>query len=153
MYSIILVLHSWLRWIALVTGFGATLAAIMGRVEGKESPADRWGLFLMMALDAQMLLGLLLYLVASPNMKAILANFGEAMKRPDTRFWAVEHITAMFLAVVIAHVGRVLARKAATPASKRMRLMICFTLATILMLAGMPWPGRPGGRELFRFSL
>jgi hypothetical protein len=153
MYSIILVLHSWLRWIALVTGFGATLAAITGRVEGKESPADRWGLFLMMALDAQMLLGLLLYLVASPNMKAILANFGEAMRRPDTRFWAVEHITAMFLAVVIAHVGRVLARKAPTPASKRMRLMICFTLATILMLAGMPWPGRPGGRELFRFSL
>jgi len=153
MYSIILLLHSWLRWVALVTGFGATLAAIMGRVEGKDSPADRWGLFLMMALDLQMLLGLLLYLVLSPNMKAILDNFGEAMKRPDTRFWAVEHLTAMFLAVVIAHVGRVLARKAATPASKRMRLMVCFTLATILMLAGMPWPGRAGGRELFRLSL
>jgi hypothetical protein len=153
MSSLILVLHSWLRWLALVTGFGATLAAIMGRVEGKDSPADRWGLFLIVAIDLQMLLGLLLYLVLSPNMKAILANFGEAMKRPDTRFWAVEHITAMFLAVVIAHVGRVLARKATTPASKRMRLMVCFTLATILMLAGMPWPGRPGGRELFRFSL
>ena len=153
MYSLILVLHSWLRWVALVTGFGATLAAIMGRVEGKDSPADRWGLFLMMALDFQMLLGLLLYLVLSPNMKAILNNFGEAMRRPDTRFWAVEHITTMFLAVVIAHVGRVLARKARTPASKRMRLIVCFTLATILMLAGMPWPGRPGGRELFRFSL
>jgi len=153
MYSIVLVVHSWVRWIALVTGFGATLAAIMGRVEGRESPADRWGLFLMIALDFQMLLGLLLYLVVSPNMKAIFDNFGEAMRRPDTRFWAVEHITAMFLAVVLAHVGRVLARKAPTPASKRMRLMVCFTLSTILMLAGMPWPGRPGGRPLFRFSL
>jgi heme A synthase len=153
MYSIILVLHSWLRWIALVTGFGATLAVFMGRVESRDSPADRWGLFLIIALDLQMLLGLLLYLVLSPNMKAILANFGDAMQRADTRFWAVEHITTMFAAVVVAHVGRVLARKARTPASKRRRLLVCFTLATILMLAGMPWPGRPGGRELFRFSL
>src|SRR6185295_13293058 len=139
MYTIILILHSWLRWIALVTGFGATLAVFMGRVEGKDSPADRWGLFLIMALDLQLLLGLMLYLGLSPNMREILAHFGDAMKDPTTRFWAVEHITAMFAAVVVAHVGRVLARKARTPASKRIRLMVCFTLATILMLAGMPW--------------
>jgi heme A synthase len=103
-----------------------------------------------MALDIQMLLGLVLYLGVSPNMKEILAHFGDAMKDPATRFWAVEHITAMFAAVVVAHVGRVLARKARTPASKRTRLLVCFALATILMLAGMPWPGRPGGRVLFR---
>jgi len=150
MYTTILVVHSWVRWIALVTGFGATLAAIMGRVESKDSPADRWGLFLIMALDIQMLLGLMLYLGLSPNMKEILAHFGDAMKDPATRFWAVEHITAMFAAVIVAHVGRVLARKAKTPASKRRRLLVCFALATVLMLAGIPWPGRPGGRVLFR---
>ena len=150
MYTTILIVHSWVRWIALVTGFGATLAAITGRTDSRDSPADRWGLFLIMALDIQMLLGLMLYLGISPNMKEILAHFGDAMKDPATRFWAVEHITAMFAAVVVAHVGRVLARKAKTPASKRTRLLVCFTLATILMLAGMPWPGRPGGRVLFR---
>jgi len=150
MYTTILIVHSWLRWFALVCGFGAALAAIMGRVQSENSPADRWGLFLMIALDLQMLLGLLLYLVVSPNMKEILAHFGDAMKDPATRFWAVEHITAMFAAVVVAHVGRVLARKAKTPASKRTRLMVCFTVAIVLMLAGMPWPGRPGGRPLFR---
>ena len=153
MYTIILLVHSWVRWIALVCGFGATLAAISGRTgdgASKDSPADRWGMFLILALDIQMLLGLILYLGLSPNMKEILANFGDAMKNPATRFWAVEHISAMFAAVVIAHVGRVLARKAKTPASKRTRLLVCFALSTILMLAGMPWPGRPGGRVLFR---
>ena len=150
MYTTILIVHSWVRWIALVTGFGATLAAITGRTDSRDSPADRWGLFLIMALDIQMLLGLMLYLGLSPNMKEILAHFGDAMKDPATRFWAVEHITAMFAAVVVAHVGRVLARKAKTPASKRRRLLVCFSLATILMLAGIPWPGRPGGRVLFR---
>jgi hypothetical protein len=150
MYTTILTIHSWVRWFALVAAVGATLAAVTGRVRGESSPADRWGLFAMMALDIQMLLGLILYLAVSPNMGPILADFGAAMKDPTLRFWAVEHTATMFLAIVIAHVGRVLARKASTPAAKRTRLMVCFGLATILMMLGMPWPGRPGGRALFR---
>jgi hypothetical protein len=150
MYTTVLFLHSWIRWIALVAGVGVTLAALRGKVEGETSIADRWGLVAMMALDVQMLLGLVLYLGLSPNMREILNHFGESMKRADTRFWAVEHISAMFVAVALSHVGRVLARKAKTPAAKRMRLLVCFGLATLLMILGMPWPGRPGGRDLFR---
>jgi hypothetical protein len=56
----------------------------------------------------------------------------------------------MFGAVVLVHVGRLMARSAKTPEARRIRLMTCFGIATILMLAGMPWPGRPGGRPLFR---
>jgi hypothetical protein len=92
----------------------------------------------------------LLYFVLSPNMREILDNFGKAMKDPAFRFWAVEHTTAMFAAIALAHIGRVLARKATTPTAKRTRLLICFGLATVLIIVGMPWPGRPGGRELFR---
>ena len=154
MYTTVLTVHSWLRWIVLVAAFGATLYAYMG----DSSPArpasgrtDRWGLFLTTVLDLQMLLGLILYLALSPNIRPLLENMSAAMKDPAARFWAVEHVTAMFLAVVIVHVGRVLARKAATPAAKRRRLLICFGLATVLILSGIPWPGRPGGRELFRF--
>jgi hypothetical protein len=150
MYTTVLTIHSWVRWLALVAGVGATMAAMRGKVQGDRSLADRWGLFAMMALDVQMLLGLLLYFVLSPNMKEILNNFGGAMKDPVTRFWAVEHTSAMLAAVVLAHVGRVLARRAATPAAKRTRLLVCFGLATVLMMIGMPWPGRPGGRDLFR---
>ena len=112
MYSTILAIHSWIRWIALIAAVGATFAAVRGKVQGPDSLADRWGLFAMMTLDIQMLLGLLLYLVVSPNMQEIRENFGEAMKNPQLRFWAVEHISAMFAALVLVHVGRVLARKA-----------------------------------------
>jgi hypothetical protein len=151
MYSVVLAIHSWVRWIALVAVIGATLAAVTGRVRGERSAADGWGLFAMTALDIQMLLGLLLYLVVSPNMRPILANFGAAMKDPALRFWAVEHTVTMIAAIVLAHAGRVLARKAATPDAKRTRLMVCFGLATVLIILGMPWPGRPGGRPLLRF--
>jgi hypothetical protein len=150
MYTTVLTIHSWIRWIALVAAVGTTLAALRGRTEGADSLADRWGMAAMMALDLQMLLGFLLYFVVSPNMKAILENFGGAMKDPALRFWAVEHTTTMIAAIALAHVGRVLARKAASSTAKRTRLLICFGLATVLILVGMPWPGRPGGRPLFR---
>jgi hypothetical protein len=153
MYSAVLVLHSWIRWVALVAGVGATLAALRGKTDGERSLADRWGLVMMMTLDLQLLLGLVLYLALSPNMQEILNHFGASMKDPALRFWAVEHITAMMGAVILGHVGRVLARKAKTAAAKRTRLLVCAGLATVLILVGMPWPGRPGGRDLFRLSL
>jgi len=150
MYETILIIHSWIRWFALVTAFGATLAVVRNQVEGDRSLADRWGMMLMMALDTQMLVGLILYLAVSPNMEQIRANFPAAMKDPATRFWAVEHITIMFAAVILAHVGRVLARKAKTVTAKRSRLMFCFGLTTILLLVGIPWPGMRAGRPLLR---
>jgi hypothetical protein len=150
MYTTVLLIHSWMRWIALIAAVGATFAAVRGRVQGPDSLADRWGLALTTAVDIQLLLGLLLYLVVSPNMQEIRAHFGEAMKNPQLRFWAVEHVAAMVVAVVLVHVGRVLARKAATPAAKRMRLIVCFGLATVLIILGTPWPGMPAGRPLFR---
>ena len=150
MYTAVLTLHSWVRWIALVAAVGTTLAAVRGKVEGSSSLADRWAMVAMMVLDVQLLLGLLLYFVVSPSMRAILDNFGGAMKDPALRFYAVEHTSAMFGAIALAHVGKVLARKATSSATKRTRLLITFGLATFLLILGMPWPGRPGGRELFR---
>jgi hypothetical protein len=147
MYSFVLVLHSWLRWIAIAAGIGATAAATSSRPAGG---GDRPGLLFMISMDLQMLLGLLLYAFLSPATAAIFQDFGAAMKDPVARFWAVEHITMMLAAVVLAHVGRVLARKAATPGAKRTRLMVCFGLATLLMFAGTPWPGMRAGRPFFR---
>ena len=151
MYTAVLVLHSWIRWIALIAGFGATLAAANDSHLKANSRADRWGLILMMALDIQMLLGLLLYLVLSPFTVVARDNFGAAMRNPQLRFWGVEHISTMLIAVVLVHAGRVLARKAATPDARRTRLVICFGIAIFLMLFGTPWPGMSNARPLFRF--
>lgn len=150
MYTTVLTIHSWVRWLALVAGVGATLAAMRGKVQGESSLADRWGLFAMMALDIQMLLGLLLYFALSPFTTQAMRDFSAAMKNAELRFWAVEHIAIMFAAVILAHAGRVLARKAPTPQAKRTRLLVCFGLATLCMFLRTPWPGLPNGRPLFR---
>jgi hypothetical protein len=147
MYTLLLILHSWLRWIAIATGVGATAASTGG---GTQPGGSRAGLFFMIAMDLQLLLGLLLYLVFSPNTAAIFRNFGAAMRNPVDRFWAVEHITMMLAAVVFAHLGRALGRRAKTPGAARTRQLICFGLATLLMIVGTPWPGTRAGRPFFR---
>jgi hypothetical protein len=153
MYTMILMLHSWLRWVALIAGVAATIAAARDKtVSPASSRADTWGLILLITLDVQMLLGLVMYLAVSPTMEAIRANFGAAMKDPAARFWAVEHITMMMGAVFVTHVGRVLARKSANADAKNMKLMICFGIATALMFLAIPWPGMRAGRPLFRLS-
>ncbi len=92
----------------------------------------------------------LLYLVVSPSMAAIRANFGAAMRGPDTRFWAIHHVGAMLAAAVLVHLGRVLAERARTPSARRARLLLCFGLALVAMLVATPWPGTSAARPLFR---
>jgi hypothetical protein len=153
MYSAVLMLHSWVRWIALVLGVVTTMAAVVGRgssFPGSPSAADRLGLFFMIVLDVQLLLGLLLYAALSPATALAFKDFGAAMRDPALRFWAVEHAATMIVAVILMHVGRVLARKAATPASKRTRQIVCFGLATVAMIVRTPWPGMAVNRPLFR---
>ena len=150
MYSAFLLLHSWIRWVALVAGVLAFIAAVRG-VSTHDPRSDRWGLILTIVLDVQLVIGLLLYFAVSPVMQSIRANFAAAMPNPQLRFWAVEHVSGMVIALVLVHVGRVLSRKAATPASRRTRQMICYGLATLVMLLATPWPWTAAGRPLVRF--
>ena len=147
MFTVVLYMHSWLRWLAIGAGLWATSAA--ATAPGSDS-SEKSGLLFIIAMDLQMVLGILLYAFLSPTTEAIMRDFGAAMRDPVARFWAVEHVTMMVAAVVFAHLGRVLARKAATPAAKRTRLLVCFGVSTVLMLAGTPWPGMSAGRQLFR---
>jgi hypothetical protein len=148
MYTLVLALHSWLRWAALIAGVVAIFTLFSSR--DTSGRADFWGLVLTIVLDVQFLLGVLLYGVLSPFTAEAMRDFGAAMRNPGLRFFAVEHVTLMLAALVLVHVGRILARKAATVDAKRMRLLVCFGLATLLMVLAIPWPGMASGRPLFR---
>jgi hypothetical protein len=151
MYTSVLTIHSWLRWVALVLAICATVNAYRDRSDSLERlPGKWWDTLFMAALDLQVLLGLALYFGLSPFTTEAMNNVGSVMRSPSLRFWAVEHLGAMAAAVVLVRVGRVMALTALTPASRRRRRLVSFALCSAVMIAGIPWPGLENGRPLFR---
>jgi len=151
-YAVVLFIHSWLRWVVVLAGITAFLRAATGAATAKPwTPADdRAGFWFSIALDVQFLLGLMLYVFLSPFTHAAFSDFGGAMKNSVQRFWAIEHLLGMFIAIALVHMGRSIARK--TDSLRRHKLTAgFFVLALMIILASLPWPGLPYGRPLLRW--
>ena len=149
-YLTILAVHSWVRWLVLISGLLAVLRAFRAARGTWSAADDRAGFWFVMLLDLQVLIGLLLYVWLSPITHEAFRGMGAAMKSRSLRFWAVEHVFGMVVALAFAHVGRVRIRKA-DPARRRKLAAIFFGLALLALLASIPWPGTPNGRPLLRW--
>jgi hypothetical protein len=72
------------------------------------------------------------------------------MRNASLRFFAVEHLTGMLIGIALAHVGKGKIAKATDAAQKHKLAVIFFSLAMVVILLSIPWPGMPGGRPLLR---
>jgi hypothetical protein len=72
------------------------------------------------------------------------------MRDSVLRFFVVEHLVGMVLAVALAHIGRARVRKAGDAVVRHRTVLIFVGLAMVVLLLSIPWPGMAGGRELFR---
>jgi len=144
-------MHSWNRWATLLLGVAATFNAFLNRVENPARPGrSRWDTFFMLAVDLQVLLGLMLYFGLSPFTTAGMNDLHAAVHTPLLRFWVFTHILSMFGAFALVRVGRVLAMNGRTPDARRRRKGWAFAAALLVMAAAIPWPGMTAGRPLFR---
>ncbi len=152
MYFSMLALHSWLRWAVLLFGMIAIARAIAGR-SGRPWTGgdDRAGMLFIASLDLELLVGLLLYFALSPVAQQGLRDMGAAMSDAGLRFWTVEHPFGMIVGVVLAHIGRARTRRTTDAVKRHRAALIFFTLALVVILLSIPWPGREIGRPLFRF--
>ena len=152
MYANVLLIHSWLRWFTLIMCVGAIVyAARPARSGGTALPGKTWDTYLMLAVDLQMLTGLLLYFGLSVFTKAAMEDVNAALHEPAVRYWAIVHAGAMFGSLLTVRVARVLALNAPTPALAQRRRLIWFIISTAVILAAVPWPFLANGRPLFRF--
>jgi hypothetical protein len=148
----VLTIHSWLRWAALLLGAAATFNAFRHRADTADPPRGRrWDTFFMLALDLQVLFGLVLYFGLSPFTREAMNNVGAALREPALRFWALTHVAMMVVALVAVRVGRVFAMADRTPRARRNGRYMCFAIAMLAMVAGVPWPWLANGRPWFRF--
>jgi hypothetical protein len=152
MYSAFLGVHSYLRWVVVIVGLLVIVRAIAGITGRRDwTSSDTTGVrFFSIALDVQFLIGLLLYVWLSPFIRDAWADMGATMRNAPLRFFAVEHVTGMLIALALAHVGKSKIGKAADAAQKHKLAVIFFSLAMVVILLSIPWPGMPGGRPLLR---
>ena len=143
MYSSFLLLHSWMRWVVII-------AALLVFVRGARAVNSTTRIFTI-ALDIQMLLGLVLYVALSPITRLAFQDMGAAMRNGGLRYWVVEHLVGMLAAVVVAHIGRVRMRRAPDGEARYKTGAMFVAIAFVLILISIPWPGMPTGRPLFRF--
>jgi hypothetical protein len=140
MYEFLKGLHNLMRWIVLLGGVAALVSVVRGlAARAPWTPRERVvGAVFVGALSLEFLLGLLLYFV-SPIVRGGFADFGAAMGDDTTRFFLVEHMVIMLLAVVAAQVGLSLARRAPGDRGSFTRAAIGFGLSMLLILYGIPW--------------
>ena len=152
MYTAVIVLHSWLRWAVIILGLIAVFQAIAGRSSQRAwaSSDAQAGRLYTIALDVQVLLGLLLYLFLSPIVSMARMNMSVSMGNSATRFWLVEHLVAMVVAVALAHIGTIRVRKARTDRARFGRAAMFYGLSLVAVIIGSPWPGLPYARALLR---
>ena len=141
MYTGLLHSHNLLRWIVLlllITGVALAITGLAGKKEWKKKDALA-GLLLTIFMDIQFLVGFILYAFVSPFTRAAFADFGAAMKNADLRFYAVEHILLMVIALAFVHIGRVKSKKAVASPKKHKAALLWYGLSLLLVLAGIPW--------------
>ncbi len=143
MHTGMLHLHNFMRWIILITAVFAVVTYLVGLLKEKEfsKGADRIGLIFTIVMDIQLLTGLYLY-VKSASFQSLMADFGATMQSTYNRFFGLEHLLGMLLALVLVHIGRSRIKKYAESNKKYRIGLIFYAIALIVMLAMIPWPFR-----------
>jgi uncharacterized membrane protein YozB (DUF420 family) len=141
MYSIVTNVHIVLFVLVFILGLNVIIRAQRGKSSNAVfTEADRKaGLFFMISLHTQLLIGLVLYFFLSPITTGALSDFGAAMKDPATRLLAVEHISVNIIAVVLATINNAKNKKAIADAAKHKNALLFTLAALVLILSRIPW--------------
>jgi hypothetical protein len=136
-------LHNFLRWVILI----AILVAIVQLLLKKD--ALKVSKILLISAHSTLVLGLYQYFFNKRGFgfDSIKANgMAAVMKDSVARFWAVEHIFSMLLAITLITIGHVKYKKGGAPKTT----LILYIIALLLIFAAIPWPFRAAiARPLF----
>ncbi|WP_018127742.1 hypothetical protein [Balneola vulgaris] len=146
MYNGLLHAHSGLRWVVLVLLVLAIIKAFSGWFGKKEYTAGdkKIALFALIATHIQLLLGLGLYFI-SPKV-----SFAEgAIQNEIYRFYTVEHMSMMIIAIIIITLGFSLAKRTTEGTAKFRKTALFYTLGLLIILSSIPWPFTVDGAGWF----
>lgn len=141
MYNILLHTHSGLRWLILIALIVALFQTFSRRGTTGSIMETKSVLITFILTHVQLLVGLVLYLI-SP--KVVFS--AQTMSNSIFRFFTVEHLAGMLIAIVLITLGYIKAKKVEKPFNKAFNY---YVIAFILILISIPWPFRALGAGWF----
>jgi cytochrome c biogenesis factor len=130
--------HSGLRWIILIL-----LVAAIGQAfssMNSDKPFNRkLAMFAMIACHTQLLIGLIQYF-AGNYYAGLPAEITDSSVISVHRFFRMEHIAMMILAIALITVGHSKSKKGASPKASYKSIAVFYTIGLLLILASIPWP-------------
>jgi len=144
MYSILLATHSLLRWIVLTSLLYSIFLAYRGWLLKKPYTKvdDLARSVTTTIVHIQLVIGVWLYCI-SPVVHYFLHNFSEGVHNRQIRFFGMEHITMMVIAVTALTIGSSKARRKSVDHEKFKTMAIWFTIAVLIILTSIPWSFSP----------
>ena len=133
-------LHSSLRWIVLILMVVAIVKGFSGRNKNVSFYGTRKiALFAMISLHIQLLIGLALYF-----MRGWAGKWGTEGMMADKimRFFTMEHMLMMIIAIALATIGYSGAKKMSDSMKQHKRIFVFYLISLIIILASIPWPFR-----------
>jgi Kef-type K+ transport system membrane component KefB len=131
MYEILKSAHSGWRYIVLILLVVAVLQAIMGWFGNKAYTEDnrKLNVFTLISAHVQFVFGLVLYFL-SPLTKG-------PMSEGLFRYWKVEHLSMMLIAIILITIGNAKSKKVADAVQKHKKIAIFFGIALVLILVSI----------------
>ena len=153
MYNGLLHLHSLLRWVIFILLIIAIIKHYKGMTtkSGYSAGDRKVDLFLMISAHVTLLVGLYQWFAGPWGIKLIQdKGFSEVMKNSTERFFAVEHMVGMIVAIILITVGRSAGKPSNAGGSQHRKAFMMFLIALIILLVAVPWPLRENlGRGWF----
>ena len=143
-YTQLLVLHSYYRWIVLLalTLFFLWLYVQHRRKTVFTKPHFYALIGFCILMNIQFLLGLLLYL-CSPLVEHFWKDFGAGVKNRQLRFFGMEHVTMMSLAVIFINYYTLKVKHKIGQATAFTYLWKRFRWLLLIILSSVPWSWSP----------
>jgi hypothetical protein len=145
MSSVLLQVHSILRWVLLILLVLSIVQSFLGwtrKRELREVDAKLW-LFTMISAHTTLLIGLILLLFGRFGiLSSGLPEGVNLMQDKFYRFFWIEHPFGMLVATALITLGRGVVKKQIPDPVKYKRAFWFLTVALLIILATIPWPGR-----------
>jgi membrane protein DedA with SNARE-associated domain len=146
MYEGLIHAHSGLRWIVLALIVWALFKAVTGWSGKKDyQKSDRLAALLALIFThIQLLIGLALYFFSSK-----VSFESGVMESQVLRFYTVEHISMMIIAIALITIGFSTAKRLSDSVARHKRIAITYGVGLLLIIAAIPWPFRELGAGWF----